>query len=60
MKCDQYSLQTCRYYLKGSCVYGSRCRYSHVKPKTQEDKSQERRYCEATVGGTVDDDGGIV
>ena len=36
-------LQTCRYYLKGSCVYGSGCRYSHVRPKTQEDKKEGRR-----------------
>lgn len=28
-----FSIQVCTFYQKGSCAYGSRCRYDHVKTK---------------------------
>lgn len=44
-------------------MYGSRCRYSHVRPKTvHEDKSQERssRCGEEIVGSALDHDRGVM
>ena len=37
------SLQVCHYYLRGACSYGSSCRYDHVSPKEQEQKTETVR-----------------
>lgn len=33
----------CKYYLKGSCVYGENCRYDHVRPKEQMEEPKPKK-----------------
>ncbi|GAA6069161.1 uncharacterized protein LOC109915785 isoform X1, partial [Tachysurus ichikawai] len=36
-------LHVCRYYLKGSCRYGNKCRLSHVVKSNQEKRGRGRK-----------------